>query len=154
MKIKKIKKVGKRETYDLSIRGNHNYFVGKSEISVHNSGKDPTKVDRSAAYMARYIAIDLLRKELKKSDKHKEVIVKLAYAIGIPEPIQAYAIIKEKQSNSLINTHQINLIGKYDLRPGAIIDKLNLRQPIYEKTAEWGAFGNLELNLPWEIIQD
>jgi S-adenosylmethionine synthetase len=117
------------------------------------SGKDATKVDRSAAYMARYIAIDLLNKELAKSDKRKEVIVKLAYAIGISEPIQAYAVIKESQSIGLINTHQVNLIDKYDLSPKAIINNLNLRQPIYEQTAEWGAFGNSELSLPWEIIK-
>ena len=117
------------------------------------SGKDFSKVDRSAAYMARYIAIDLLNKELEKSDNHKEIIVKLAYAIGMSEPVQAYAIIKEKQSMSLTNIRQIDLIGKYDLSPKAIINKLNLKQPMYEKTAEWGPFGNLELNLPWEIIR-
>lgn len=153
MKIKSIKKIEKRETYDLNIRGNHNYFVGKAEISVHNSGKDGTKVDRSAAYMARYIALDVLRQEAIRNKKHREVIVNLAYAIGVPEPIQAFAVIKEETANGFVKERYINLIDKYDLRPKAIIKKLGLQNPIFLETAMWGAFGNIETNFPWEMIE-
>lgn len=60
MKIKAIKKIEKEQTYDLSIEKNHNYFVGESEILVHNSGKDPSKVDRSGAYIARHVAKNIV----------------------------------------------------------------------------------------------
>lgn len=97
------------------------------------SGKDATKVDRSAAYMARRIAVDYLRKR-----KANEVFVHLAYAIGVPEPVMAVALVDGKQEQ----------ITGYDLRPCAIIKKLKLQQPQFQKTAEYGHFGN---NFIWEI---
>jgi len=91
------------------------------------SGKDPTKVDRSGAYMARRIAVDLIRKH-----KTDEVLVKLAYAIGKKEPVMALAFIDEKE---------IPIPKKYDLSSQGIIKFLKLKRPIYAKTAVWGHFG-------------
>ncbi|MBR2998284.1 methionine adenosyltransferase domain-containing protein [Candidatus Saccharibacteria bacterium] len=90
------------------------------------SGKDPSKVDRSAAYMARKIAVDYLRKR----NAH-EVLVRLAYAIGKAEPLEKTVIIDGKPEE----------IEGYDLTPRGIIKFLNLRRPIYEKTAEYGHYG-------------
>ena len=114
------------------------------------SGKCGSKTDRSGAYMARYIALDILRQETEKNKKHREVIVKLAYAIGVSKPVQAYAIVREEFEDGIIKERQIDLIDKYDLRPKAIIEKLELQNPIFLETAEWGAFGNIETNFPWE----
>ena len=91
------------------------------------SGKDPSKVDRSAAYMARRIAVDYLRKR----NAH-EVLVRLAYAIGYAEPLEKTVIIDGKPEE----------IEGYDLTPRGIIKYLDLKRPIYEKTAEYGHFGN------------
>lgn len=91
------------------------------------SGKDPSKVDRSAAYMARRIAVDYL-----KGRNAKEVFVRLAYAIGYSQPVEATVIIDGKSEP----------VEGYDLSPNGIIEFLNLRQPIYSKTAEFGHFGN------------
>ena len=90
------------------------------------SGKDPSKVDRSAAYMARRIAVDYL----KKHHAH-EVLVRLAYAIGFAEPLEKTVIIDGKPEE----------IEGYDLTPRGIIKFLDLKRPIYEKTAEYGHYG-------------
>lgn len=90
------------------------------------SGKDPTKVDRSAAYMARKIAVDLLKKH-----KAKEVKVKLAYAIGKAETMMATALIDGKETE----------VNGYDLSPRGMIELLGLRKPIFAQTAAWGHFG-------------
>ncbi|MBR3249040.1 methionine adenosyltransferase domain-containing protein [Candidatus Saccharibacteria bacterium] len=90
------------------------------------SGKDATKVDRSAAYMARKIAVDYLRKR-----KAHEVLVRLAYAIGHDQPLEKTVIIDGKPEE----------IEGYDLTPKGIIEFLKLRRPIYEKTAMWGHYG-------------
>ena len=92
------------------------------------SGKDATKVDRSAAYMARYIAVDLLQKK-----KAEEVFVQLSYAIGYNKPIQATATVDGKQIS----------LAKYDykLAPNSIINFLDLRKPIFAGTATWGHMG-------------
>jgi len=91
------------------------------------SGKDPSKVDRSAAYMARKIAVDYL----KKHDA-KEVYVYLAYAIGYVQPLEATVIVDGVQS----------VVQGYDLSPDGIIKALDLKKPIYEKTARYGHFGH------------
>lgn len=98
------------------------------------SGKDATKVDRSGAYMARRIAVDLL----ERNPGVNEVQVELSYAIGHKQPIQATAIIDGEEN-------VINDIAEweYDLSPQGIIDFLELRKPIYSQTAEWGHMGNL-----------
>lgn len=91
------------------------------------SGKDPSKVDRSAAYMARKIAVDYLEKR-----KAREVFCHLAYAIGKPEPVEATVTVDGVQE----------LVDGYDLTPKGIIETLNLRKPQYEATARYGHFGN------------
>lgn len=97
------------------------------------SGKDPSKVDRSAAYMARKIAIDYLKKH-----RAKEVYCYLAYAIGYDQPLEATVTVDGQQQP----------VSGYDLSPNGIIDFLNLRRPIYEQTARYGHFGHPEF--PWE----
>lgn len=91
------------------------------------SGKDASKVDRSAAYMARKIAVDFLQK-----NNAKEVYCYLAYAIGVAEPVEATVIIDGVAQN----------IEGYDLTPNGIINQLDLKKPIYEQTAKYGHFGN------------
>jgi S-adenosylmethionine synthetase len=91
------------------------------------SGKDATKVDRSAAYMGRKIAVDLL-----KQRKAHEVFVYLAYSIGVAEPVQATAIIDGKEEP----------VTGYDLTPQGIITALDLRTPQFQKRAAWGHFGH------------
>ncbi len=97
------------------------------------SGKDYTKVDRSGAYIARKIAVDFV-----KAGKGKEVFVKLAYAIGKPDPIMAVAVLDGQETS----------IEGYDLTPGGIKNILNLENVKFADTAKWGHFGRL--NLPWE----
>lgn len=99
------------------------------------SGKDPSKVDRSAAYIARKIAIDYLH-----SRAAKEVFVKLAYAIGYSQPLEATVTIDGRQET----------IKGYDLSPDGIIKTLKLRSPIYEQTSRYGHFGHPEF--AWEQI--
>jgi S-adenosylmethionine synthetase len=108
------------------------------------SGKDPTKVDRSASYMARYIAKNIVAAGL--ADRLE---IQIAYVIGKAHPlsvsIEAFGTAKVK--NQLIK----DLIGKnFDLRPGAIIDTLDLRRPIYRQTATYGHFGRTDIDLSWE----
>lgn len=91
------------------------------------SGKDPSKVDRSAAYMARKIAVDYLRRF-----QAQEVSVTLAYAIGYDQPLQATVVVDGKEK----------AVEGYDLSPKGIIDYLDLRRPIYEETARYGHFGD------------
>lgn len=91
------------------------------------SGKDPSKVDRSAAYMARKIAIDYLKKE-----NAKEVFVYLAYAIGYDQPLEATVVVDGTSS----------VVEGYDLSPNGIIRFLDLKRPIYEQTARYGHFGH------------
>jgi S-adenosylmethionine synthetase len=108
------------------------------------SGKDPTKVDRSAAYAARYVAKNLVAAGL--ADRLE---IQLSYAIGVAYPlsisIETFGIGKVPDDVIL------DLIKKhFDLRPGAIIETLNLRRPIYRQTATYGHFGREDLDLPWE----
>lgn len=108
------------------------------------SGKDPTKVDRSAAYAARYVAKNVVAAGL--ADR---VEVQVAYAIGVARPLSinvetfGTAKIADEKIASLIDEH-------FDLRPGAIIRDLGLRRPIYRKTAAYGHFGRDDIEFPWE----
>ena len=108
------------------------------------SGKDPTKVDRSAAYAARYVAKNVVAAGL--ADR---VEVQVAYAIGVAHPLSVNvetfgtAKIADEKIAKLINEH-------FDLRPGAIIRDLGLRKPIYRKTAAYGHFGRDDIEFPWE----
>jgi S-adenosylmethionine synthetase len=108
------------------------------------SGKDPTKVDRSAAYMARHIAKNIVAAKLA----HK-VEVQLAYAIGVAEPVSV--LVETFGTGKLSATELTALIRKnFSLTPKGIIDSLNLRRPIYQKTAAYGHFGRSEPEFTWE----
>ena len=108
------------------------------------SGKDPTKVDRSAAYAARYVAKNIVAAGL--ADKCE---IQLAYAIGVAHPV---SILVDTFGTGKIDEEQIvNLIEEnFELRPAGIIDMLNLRQPIYRQTAAYGHFGRDDIDFPWE----
>ena len=110
------------------------------------SGKDPTKVDRSGAYAARWVAKNLVAAGV--SDLCE---VQLAYAIGMAEPV---SVSVETFGTSNISYDKIiDIINEvFDLRPAAIIEQLNLRQPIYHSTSFYGHFGRSDLDLPWERI--
>ncbi|WP_410496024.1 methionine adenosyltransferase [Cellulosilyticum sp. ST5] len=108
------------------------------------SGKDPTKVDRSAAYAARYVAKNIVAAGLAKKCE-----IELAYAIGVAQPVSV-----------LVNTHGTGVVSdevlvelvrnNFDLRPAGIIKMLDLRRPIYKQTAAYGHFGRIDVDLPWE----
>ena len=108
------------------------------------SGKDPTKVDRSAAYAARYVAKNIVAAGL--ADKCE---IELAYAIGIARPLSIFidtfgtGKVSEEKLVELVNKH-------FDLRPGAIIRDLDLRKPLYKKVAAYGHFGRTDIDSPWE----
>lgn len=108
------------------------------------SGKDPTKVDRSAAYAARYVAKNIVAAGL--ADKCE---LELAYAIGVAQPV---SILVETFGTGRISEEKlVELVQKhFDLRPAAIIRDLDLRRPIYRQTAAYGHFGRTDLDLPWE----
>ncbi len=108
------------------------------------SGKDPTKVDRSGAYAARYVAKNVVAAGLAKKCE-----VQIAYAIGVAKPVSVFvetfgtATIPEERIEELINKY-------FDLRPAGIIKALGLRRPIYKQTAAYGHFGRNDIDLPWE----
>jgi S-adenosylmethionine synthetase len=108
------------------------------------SGKDPTKVDRSAAYAARYIAKNIVAAGL--ADKCE---VEVAYAIGVAKPI---SIMVETFGTNKVADEIIEkaIAENFDLRPAVIIEKFNLRRPIYQQLAAYGHFGREDLDLPWE----
>ncbi|PZW36278.1 methionine adenosyltransferase [Thermosporothrix hazakensis] len=110
------------------------------------SGKDPTKVDRSAAYAARYIAKNVVAAGL--ADR---IELQVSYAIGVARPLSLFVDtygtgkVSDEEIVRLINEH-------FDLRPAAIIQDLNLRRPIYRPTAAFGHFGRTDIELPWEAL--
>ena len=110
------------------------------------SGKDPTKVDRSGAYAARYVAKNIVASGIADACE-----VQVAYAIGMAEPV---SVSVETYGTSKIPYKQIiEIINQiFDLRPAAIIDQLNLKSPIYFPTSFYGHFGRLDLDLPWERL--
>ena len=110
------------------------------------SGKDPTKVDRSAAYAARHIAKNIVAAELAE-----RLEVQISYAIGVAHPT---SLAIETFGTAKVDDDEIRLlIEKYfDLRPAAIIDRFDLRRPIYRQTAVYGHFGRPDLDLPWEQL--
>ena len=108
------------------------------------SGKDPTKVDRSAAYAARYVAKNIVAAGL--ADK---VEIQLAYAIGVARPVSIH--VETFGTGKVDNDVIVSLINKhFDLRPAGIIEMLDLQRPIYKQTAAYGHFGRNDLDLPWE----
>jgi len=108
------------------------------------SGKDPTKVDRSGAYAARYVAKNLVAAELAEKCE-----IQLAYAIGVAQPVSisvdtfGTGKVSEERLIELIRAH-------FDLRPAGVIRMLDLRRPIYQQTAAYGHFGRSDVDLPWE----
>ncbi len=110
------------------------------------SGKDPTKVDRSAAYMARHVAKNIVAAGLAKTCQ-----IELAYAIGVAHPV---SILVETQGTGVLPDARLAEIVRelFDFRPAKIISYLDLRRPIYEQTAAYGHFGRPDLDLPWERL--
>ena len=110
------------------------------------SGKDSTKVDRSAAYAARWVAKNIVAAGLAKKCE-----IQLAYAIGVAEPV---SVLVDTFGTGIIADEKISeIISKnFDLRPGAIIRDLGLRRPIFKQTAAYGHFGRTDVSLPWEEL--
>jgi S-adenosylmethionine synthetase len=110
------------------------------------SGKDPTKVDRSAAYMARHVAKNIVAAGLARRCQ-----IELAYAIGVAHPV---SVLVDSQGTGVLPDDQLaEIVNRtFDLRPASIISYLDLRRPIYEQTAAYGHFGRPELDLPWEKL--
>jgi len=110
------------------------------------SGKDPTKVDRSAAYAARWVAKNVVAAGLAKRCQ-----IQLAYAIGVAKPV---SVRVDTFGTGTVSDEQLEAAVEktFDLRPAAIIRDLNLRRPIYRQTAAYGHFGRPELDLPWEKL--
>jgi S-adenosylmethionine synthetase len=108
------------------------------------SGKDPTKVDRSASYMARYVA-----KNIVAAGLCSEVEVQLAYAIGVAEPVSIH--VDDFGTGKIHHDKLVQIIRKnFDMTPKGIVKTLNLRRPIYKKTAAYGHFGRTEPEFTWE----
>src|SRR5690554_1055946 len=108
------------------------------------SGKDPTKVDRSASYAARYVAKNIVAAGLAEKCE-----VQLAYAIGVAQPV---SVMLDTYGTGIMDNNKLTKIIKenFDLRPAQIIKDLNLRKPIYQQVASYGHFGRNDLELPWE----
>lgn len=110
------------------------------------SGKDPTKVDRSAAYAARWVA-----KNLVAAGVADKLEIEVAYAIGVAKPVSIE--VETFGTGKLPDDRIVEIINKvFDLRPAAIIKNLNLRRPIYRQVAAYGHFGRVDLDLPWEKL--
>ena len=108
------------------------------------SGKDPTKVDRSASYAARYVAKNIVSAGLAQKCE-----IQIAYAIGVASPV---SVLVDTFGTGVVSDEKISeIIGEvFDLRPAAIIRDLDLRRPIYKQTAAYGHFGRTDVDLPWE----
>jgi S-adenosylmethionine synthetase len=110
------------------------------------SGKDPTKVDRSAAYAARHVAKNIVAAGLAERCE-----IELAYAIGVSHPVSIF--VETFGTGKMEDAKIAELVVKhFDLRPKAIIDRLSLRNPIFKQTAAYGHFGRNDLDLPWERL--
>jgi len=110
------------------------------------SGKDPTKVDRSAAYMARYIAKNVVAAGLAHRCE-----VQLAYAIGVPYPVSVRVDTFDTEQIPVTKIEQI-VCDNFDMTPKGIIEHFGLRRPIYAQTAAYGHFGRTDIDLPWEKL--
>ena len=109
------------------------------------SGKDPTKVDRSAAYASRYVAKNIVAAGLAKKCE-----IQLAYAIGVAKPV---SVMVDTFGTGVVSDEELSkaVTKVFDLRPAAIIDTLKLRNPIYKQTSAYGHMGRTDIDLPWEI---
>jgi S-adenosylmethionine synthetase len=108
------------------------------------SGKDPTKVDRSAAYMARYVA-----KNIVAAGIADQCEIEVAYAIGVSRPV---SVVVNTNGTGKISDEAITTLvtDNFDMRPAAIIKQFDLRRPIYKQTAAYGHFGRNDIDVPWE----
>ena len=114
------------------------------------SGKDPTKVDRSASYAARWVA-----KSLVKSNLCKRCLVQLSYAIGVPYPLSVYVNSYGTVADGMTDHDLVEVVKKnFDLRPGCIVRDLNLKRPIMRKTAAYGHFGRDDPDFSWEKAKE
>ena len=112
------------------------------------SGKDPTKVDRSAAYAVRHAAKNLVAAGLAKKCE-----IGVAYAIGVARPVSLS--VDSYGTGKLPDDQLAQVVSEvFDLRPAAIIERLNLRRPIYAQTAAYGHFGRTDIDLPWEHLDE
>jgi S-adenosylmethionine synthetase len=110
------------------------------------SGKDPTKVDRSGAYAARYVAKNIVAAGLAERCE-----IQVSYAIGVARPISLF--VETFGTGKVSNETLVRLIGEhFDLRPAGIIQSLDLRRPIYQPTAAYGHFGRADIDAPWERL--
>jgi len=142
-KVKSIK-TSSTQTYDLLIPGCHTFTA--NGLVCHNSGKDPTKVDRSGSYAARWVAKNIIGAKL--ADK---VEVQLAYVIGVAKPLSIN--INTFNTGKIADEKIAKIVNKvFDLRPGMLIKNLKLRRPIYKQVAAYGHFGRNDLDLPWEKL--
>ena len=129
-------------TYDLNVPFSHTFTA--NGIVCHNSGKDPSKVDRSAAYAGRYVAKNIVAAGLAQRCE-----IQVSYAIGVAEPtsiqVETFGtgVISESRLTQLIREH-------FDLRPRGLIKMLDLLHPIYTRTAAYGHFGREEPDFTWE----
>jgi S-adenosylmethionine synthetase len=110
------------------------------------SGKDPTKVDRSGSYMARYVA-----KHLVSAGLASKVTVQVAYAIGRAAPL---AVTIDSQGTGIVPDDRLReaVLKTFDFRPGAIIDRFELKRPMYEQLSAYGHFGRTDISTPWEVL--
>ena len=128
--------------FDITVPGAHTFTA--NGFVVHNSGKDPSKVDRSGAYMARYVAKNIVAAGL--ADKCE---VQISYAIGVAKPTSIN--VDCSGTNAIPEEKIMQLVNEvFDMRPRAIIEHLNLRRPIYRKTASYGHFGRNDEDFTWE----
>ena len=110
------------------------------------SGKDPTKVDRSAAYAARHVCKNIVAAGLAKQCE-----LQLAYAIGVAHPV---SLLVDTKGTGVVSDERLSeIVAKlFDLRPNAIIERFDLRRPIYRQTASYGHMGRTDIDLPWERL--
>jgi S-adenosylmethionine synthetase len=110
------------------------------------SGKDPTKVDRSAAYAARYVAKNIVAAGLASRFE-----IQISYAIGVARPLSIF--VETFGTGKISDEELIRLVREhFDLRPAGIIQALDLRRPIYQPTAAFGHFGRTDIDAPWERL--
>jgi len=110
------------------------------------SGKDPSKVDRSAAYYARFVAKSLVANELAN-----RVLVQVSYAIGLADPLSIYVDSYGTVKEGMTDEDLVRIVkNNFSFRPGNIIKELNLKRPIYKKTAKYGHFGRTDPDFTWE----
>ena len=111
------------------------------------SGKDPTKVDRSAAYAARHVGEEYCGGGFGRSNAR----LQLAYAIGVAHPV---SLLVDTKGTGVVSDERLSeIVAKlFDLRPNAIIERFDLRRPIYRQTASYGHMGRTDIDLPWERL--